>query len=601
MDIDLAKKNDALRINIYHKITLIFGIIVAIIFSGIYIYLNNTLKKNTYEGIRAKIKKEVSLTRSLLEADSIQRLRSQELDKIADETGRDLGLRVTIIGLDGTVLGDSELDKQALRAVENHLYRPEVQEALKSDFGESRRFSTTIKKDMLYMACTFGKDNPQGIVRLAMPLSEIELISNRLKKILVISFLPAFILTIIASFIASLFISKPIKEMSRIAKDIAGGDLSKRLSISANDETGDLVKAFNYMAEQIRLRIDEITSSKSRLEAVLLSMFEGVMVIDSMGTILLMNQTLKEFFLVKQESLGKRPLEIIRNIEIQEIADSVLKLKPGVISREISILLPEEKILLVHATPVIKEKTTEGAVLVFHDITELRSLEKIRQDFVANVSHELRTPISSIKGYAETLLEGAIEDKDNIRDFISIIYQDSNRLASLIDDLLDLSRIESDKMKLVLLPLEVKQILTSTIGVLEKSAKEKSIAIALDIPDGLPKVLADDKRLSQVFLNLLDNAVKYTPDNGLVKINAYAKEKFVQIDISDTGIGIPEKDLIRIFERFYRVDKARSRELGGTGLGLSIVKHIVQAHGGQVWVKSELGRDSTFSFTIPKA
>ncbi|MGD9015666.1 MAG: ATP-binding protein, partial [Candidatus Omnitrophota bacterium] len=286
---------------------------------------------------------------------------------------------------------------------------------------------------------------------------------------------------------------------------------------------------------------------------------------------------------------------------IQEVADSVLKLKQGVISKEVSFLLLEERIFLVHATPIIRGGISEGGVLVFHDITELRRLEKIRQDFVANVSHELRTPVSSVKGYAETLLEGALKDKKNARDFLRIIHSDADRLAKLIDDLLDLSKIESGKLKMDLKSYSIKPIVKRVISGLDKQSKEKSIRIKEDIPRDIPNILADESRIAQVLLNLMDNAIKYNNEGGSITILAKEKDNFIRIEISDTGVGIPEKDLPRLFERFYRIDKARSRELGGTGLGLSIVKHIIQAHNGEVFVQSIFGKGSTFSFTIPKA
>ncbi len=590
-----------MRINIHYKITLIFGIIIAFILSGIYLYLDKSLREHVYQRIRTDLKKQISLVKSYIEEDPIQNIHSYELDKIADKIGKNLKLRVTIISLDGSVFVDSELNIVELIWVENHLYRPEVQQALKSKIGESKRFSTTVKKDMLYIATLYGKNKTQNIIRLAIPLVEIELISGRVKKMLTASLLFAFILAIIISFLASVFISKPIREISLITRDVARGNFSKRVPISSNDEIGDLSKAFNYMSEQIKLKLHEVNLSKSRLEAVLLSMFEGVMVVDSGGTILLMNQTLKDFLLVKDEPVGRKPIEIIRNIEIQEITDCALKANCGVETCEIFVLTPKEKILSVHATPVIREGKPEGAVLVFYDITSLRQLEKVRRDFVANVSHELRTPISSIKGYAETLIDGALEDKKNAKDFLKIIYSDSSRLARLIDDLLDLSKIESGKLKLTLKPTALEPVIKRIVSGLNKQAKDKSIKIQIDIPLYLPNILADEARIAQVLLNLIDNAIKYNQQKGVITISAKEKNKFVQVDISDTGVGIPEKDLPRLFERFYRVDKARSRELGGTGLGLSIVKHIVSAHHGEVSVQSVLGQGSTFSFTIPKA
>lgn len=234
-------------------------------------------------------------------------------------------------------------------------------------------------------------------------------------------------------------------------------------------------------------------------------------------------------------------------------------------------------------------------------VAELKLLEKVRQDFVANVSHELRTPLANIKGYAETLLSGAIEDKKNARDFLQIIYKESDRLSKLIDDLLDLSKIESGKMKMTFSPVELKPIVLRVVDILKKVAIDKSIDINIALPDNLPKLLSDEHRITQAILNLVDNAIKYTPSKGSVKISAYTSDGVIRVAIADTGIGIPKKDLPRIFERFYRVDKARSRELGGTGLGLSIVKHIAQAHGGDVYVKSSIGKGSIFSFTIPAA
>ncbi|MCK4519036.1 MAG: HAMP domain-containing protein [Candidatus Omnitrophica bacterium] len=590
-----------MKTSIHYKITFIFGVIIAVVFLGVYIYLNNNLREDTYQRIRTNLLRQASLTKSFFEEDPAGAVRHQGIDAAANKIGKELSARVTVIGSNGTVLGDSSLGEGELGSAENHLFRPEVQQALLTGTGESRRFSATLKKDMLYVARGFGEGKTRGIVRLSMPLSEIELISSRLKKLLITSFLPAFLLAVIISFAASAFITKPIKKMSSFAQAIAGGDFSKRVLISTKDEIGDLAKTFNYMSEQIRFRIEEVTLSRSRFEAVLLSMFEGVMVVDIRGEILLMNQALKDFLLVKEEPHGKKPLEVVRNIEIQEIIDKVLKIKQGVQSREISLLLPEEKTLLLHAAPVVREGATEGAVLVFHDITNLRRLEKMRQDFVANVSHELRTPIASIKGYAETLIEGALDDKENARDFLKIIYSDSDRLAKLIDDILDLSRVESGRFKMTLMPSAVKPIIERVAAGLKKRAQGKSVEIKIDIPQDIPRVLADENRTAQVLLNLIDNAVKYTESKGEVVISAKEQGKFVRVDVSDTGIGIPENDLPRLFERFYRVDKARSRELGGTGLGLSIVKHIVHAHNGQVFVQSVLGQGSIFSFTIPKA
>jgi two-component system phosphate regulon sensor histidine kinase PhoR len=403
------------------------------------------------------------------------------------------------------------------------------------------------------------------------------------------------------TFLVSMFVSRPLIEMSTIAKSMAQGDFSKKAAIHTIDEIGELAKALNSMSDGIKDKIERMNYERERLDLVLSSMFEGVMVTDKFENIILMNPSLRKLFLVDSNPEGKNSLEVTRNTALQEILDKIIKKGQRLIIEEIVINFPEEKTLKISGVSIDRNNKLEGAILVFHDITELRRLEKIRQEFVANVSHELRTPISSIKGYAETLLEGALDDKNNAKEFINIIYQDSNRLAKLIDDLLDLSKIESGRINLTFIPLESIPTLKRIIAIMEKQAKVKSIAIKIDFPHFLPKMLADEAGLTQVMVNLLDNAIKYTEKGGSIIISAKVVDRLLQIEVTDTGIGISEKDLPRIFERFYRVDKGRSRELGGTGLGLSIVKHIVQVHGGQAWVKSVLGEGSVFSFTIPLA
>ncbi len=337
------------------------------------------------------------------------------------------------------------------------------------------------------------------------------------------------------------------------------------------------------------------------MDTILSSMFEGIMVTNAREEIVLMNPALRKMFMIDADPTGKKILDTLRNSAVQKIVDQLLLQNAKFINEKITISQPEEKFIEINGVSLTSHNQVEGCVLVFHDLTEIRRLERIRQDFVANVSHELRTPVASITGYTETLLDGALDDKTHAREFIETIHADGNRLANLIDDLLDLSKIESGKMDMVFLPLELKPIVQRVIGILDQSARDKSLAVSNEISDSLSRVLADEKRLSQVLLNLLDNALKYTPAGGSIKINARATEKYIQVDISDTGIGIPAEDLTRIFERFYRVDKARSRELGGTGLGLSIVRNIISAHGGEVWVRSDYGRGSIFSFTLPKA
>ena len=396
-------------------------------------------------------------------------------------------------------------------------------------------------------------------------------------------------------------VSSPLSEIADMTRRIARGDFSKKALTRSSDEIGNIATSLNYMADEIKEKMAGLSSEKTKLEAVVSGMFEGVILTNAKGDIVLANPAIRKFFAVDLLHKGKIPIEVIRNSAIHDIVDMVLKKKQRFTTKELVINVPEEKVIQINGVPVVEEGKLEGAILVFHDITELRRLERMRQDFVANVSHELRTPIASIKGYAETLLGGAINDKANAKDFVEIIYRDSERLAQLISDLLDLSGIESGKMKMAIVPLDVRNILERAIKIMDKQAKDKELSINLNLKDVLPRILADEARMLQVLINLLDNSVKYTMSGGTITVSAQPKGRYIQIDISDTGIGIPDKDMPRIFERFYRVDKARSRELGGTGLGLSIVKHIVQSHKGEVWVKSAVGKGSTFSFIIPVA
>jgi two-component system phosphate regulon sensor histidine kinase PhoR len=588
-----------MKIKLHWKLTSIFCFVVVLAISAGYFYLDAHLKSYVENNLKKNIKHQLTLGKDLLETKLADKIIPVDFQALALQMGNALGLRVTIIALDGKVLGDTDLTRKQLSSVENHASRPEVKEALSSGLGISKRYSYTLKKYMLYTAIPFGKEKVEGALRFSVPVHDLEILQARMRRVVAMSIVGIFLLILGLTFLVSIFVSRPLSEMSAVAKTMAGGDFSKKIAIHTNDEIGELARSLNLISEEIKDKIGKIDSEQAKLNLVLSSMFEGVIVTDSSEKIILMNPSLRKLFFVDTNPEGKNPLEVIRNTAVQDIVDRIIQGRQRLATEEITVNTPEEKILKVNGVPIVRNNEFEGAILVFHDITELRRLEQIRQDFVANVSHELRTPISSIKGYAETLLEGALEDKDNAKEFISIIYHDSNRLANLINDLLDLSKIESGKMKMNFVSLNPISVIKRATTIIENQAKTKSITLRFNIPSSLPKIKADETRISQVLINLLDNAIKYTPENGSVTISTNITNNFLEIDIIDTGIGISENDLPRIFERFYRVDKARSRELGGTGLGLSIVKHIVQAHSGQVWVKSELGLGSTFSFTIP--
>ncbi|MFQ5588798.1 MAG: two-component system histidine kinase PnpS [Nitrospiria bacterium] len=590
-----------MKLNTHTQTTLLLTLVTAIMLSSGYLYLNNNLRKHSDQNIRNELQKLTALAKYTIERDIPPQNNADLFDAIADRIGRDLKLRATIIALDGRVLGDSALSGDTLRALENHSHRPEVQAAMRHRFGESQRYSTTLNQNMRYTAMLFEAEGSTGLIRLALPLSAIEQRSARIRGIIGVSLLAIFILGVFINYAASAWISKPVQEMSKAAKRIADGDFSKISTLSLQGEIADLGEAFNTMSRQLATRLKEMDVSRSRLEAVLLSMFEGVLVVDANGGILLVNQALRDFFHIQQEVAGRNAIEVIRNLKIAEIIDRAVHSQCRVAASEITILSPQEKVLSVYGTPVLRNGQSEGAILVFHDITNVRRLEKIRQDFVANVSHELKTPVASIKGYAETLLEGAIHDSENAEPFLKIIHDDAERLALLIEDLLSLSKIESGKLNINFEPTDLFPIIQKVAQSLRPQSLGKSVRIDVKTPETLPQVPADKTRITQVFFNLIDNAIKYNKTGGTVRVSAKTQKNTVEIEITDNGIGIPKADLPRLFERFYRVDKGRSRALGGTGLGLSIVKHIVKAHNGDIRVESELGKGTTFTLTLPKS
>lgn len=538
--------------------------------------------------------------------------------------------RVTVIAVDGTVLGDSQEDP---RRMENHRNRPEIAAALKGRIGKSTRYSRTLRADMKYVAQpVFSNGRIAGVVRLALPLIEVNRLLGNVQWLILRGILVAMLLSAVLGYLLATRLTRPLREMVHAMQQISGKKLGERLEVGSDDEIGRLAAAFNEMAGRLEKTIQDISGERNKLNAILASMTDGVIAVDQNKTIMLFNSAAERLFGVSEESaLGRHILEVIRNYELARIFESSgSPVGQQVWTQEINLFAPEapeERVLRAHATSIRGQDDGEnaaGIVVVLHDITELRRLEQIRTEFVSNVSHELRTPLTSIKGFTETLLDGAWEDPATARRFLEIIDREADRLVRLISDLLDLSRIESRKVELKKKPLELKAVVERSMAVLNAQAEAKEIAVSANLPQDLPRVLADEDMLGQVLINLLDNALKYTPAGGKVEITARVEEEkggagsqkrskskgkgrdregkmLVAVTVADTGIGIPRGNLFRLFERFYRVDKARSRELGGTGLGLSIVKHIVERHGGAVSVESEVGRGSRFTFTIPVA
>ncbi|MDD4202281.1 MAG: ATP-binding protein [Candidatus Omnitrophica bacterium] len=579
---------------IHLKVILVFSIAFFVVLLGLFIRLDKSIHFILINNIENNLKQQLYLSKSFFQKESDPK----SFNQLCDLISKNLLTRITIVDPEGVVLGDSEKDDNELLAMENHIDRDEVQNALKEGFGKRLRYSTTLNEEMLYMAVPVEINGRTYIVRVAKPLYEIGLFTKKTKEVMTGSFVFAFIFAVCIGFLSAYFISKPISKMSLISRNIARGDYSDHIPLTQKDEIGELARSLRFMSDQIRQKIAEAITERSKLEAVFLSMFDGIMITDDSGKVLLVNDAFRHYFKVGTDIIGKSSIEIIRNVQITDIVNNVLKKDTGMVVAEVEIFLPEQRNILIHATAVKRGDNKEGTVLIFHDITDIRKLEQVRKDFVANVSHELRTPVSKIRAAAETLQDGAINDKKACTEFVDIIYSDSIHLSNLINDLLELSKIESAVQNIQKEQVEIIDVISNVVEFFDKKIKEKKADIKIELND-VKTVFAEKRYLLLVMTNLIDNAVKYSFEKGIIRITAERKQKYISVSVSDKGIGIAEEHLNRLFERFYRADRSRSKEIGGTGLGLAIVKHIVKAHGGEVSVSSQLGKGSTFSFTLP--
>jgi len=584
-----------MKFTIRWKLFFSFIILTAALVAALYAYLAPILERHVVSDLSDHLFSQAGIAGL-----SLKNLSAETGPQLAMVIGRKSNARVTIIAPDGKVIGDSEVSADKIPNMENHLDRPEVIQAMKEGRGSSIRYSTTLRSDMLYVASPIDMgESGTGAIRLSLPLDSIERLKQNLRSTLGGSLLLVSFISLALSSILSQLVYRPMRQLSQFAGDIASGNLSGRIHINRDDEFGNLADVMNLMAERLQNQIQNLSSERNRLDAILRCMGEGVMVTDIDGIMTLVNPAFCALFGVDEEITGRPLIDISRHPALQESFRTCQQEKQELI-REIAINTTGENIVLTHWVPLLNENRVNGVVAVFHNITELKRLEKIRKDFVANVSHELRTPVTVIRGYTETLLEGLLtEDPQKSQQFLSVILNHSVRLTSLISDLLSLSEMESGNFSLKLEPVDLGSTIQHAVELLEMKSSEKGVGLKTALPE-TATVLADQRRIDQVFFNLLDNAIKYTPSGGEVSIDAVISEKSVTVSISDTGPGIPIQSLPRVFERFYRVDPARSREQGGTGLGLAIVKHIVQLHGGSVSAESPPGRGAIFRVTLQK-
>ncbi len=522
------------------------------------------------------------------------------------EYGKLSNQRITVIDPEGRVLADSDGDPSTM---DNHLSRPEVSLALvdKSSIGITTRHSDTLQAEYLYVAfAAYDEDNQHlGFIRTSLPMSQVSQRLAALTQKLIIAALVSALFALILGFLFAQRIVAPILKMTRVVQEMAAGNYRQRLAIASSDEIGELTEAVNLMARQLGDRVDTITRENNKLLAVLGGMVEGVVAVDCDEKVVLMNEVAARLLETPLDQYQhKRLWEVTRFREVADAVNQVLSTRHAVKSESRKFIRAEERVLELYAAPLVDgEGELAGAVVVLHDATELRRLGALRQEFVSNVSHELKTPITAIQGMIETLLEDPEMPQPLSQRFLERTRDQAARLAALVTDLLTLARLDDGEKQEYLEkhPLDVREPIEEAFRSLELEAEKGQVSLELSLPDEPVRVVADQEALRQVSSNLITNAIKYTPPGGDVWVRVFVDSGVAVIEVEDTGVGIEERDRARIFERFYRVDKARSREVGGTGLGLSIVKNLCLAHGGEVSVESTVGRGSVFRARFPLA
>jgi two-component system phosphate regulon sensor histidine kinase PhoR len=522
-----------------------------------------------------------------------------EIDNFCKQVATASSTRITVILPDGEVIADSD---EIPARMKNHADRPEFQDALKYGLGKSARHSETIGKNMRYLAVLIKQEgNILAVVRISVPVIAIDETLGRIYQQLFWAGMIIAACAALVSLAISKKISRPVEQMTKVARHFAAGKLDLRLSLPRATELAELAEALNEMARQLNARIDAITEERSQIQAILSSMVEGVIAVDSAGHIVSMNKAAADLLGIDAtKSKGLSIEEAVRNPQLQQYIQSTLE-NEQLTENDHFVLNDNGRFLQLYGSALTDGRgNNNGAVLVLHDITRTRRLEEVRREFVANVSHELKTPITSIKGFVETLQDGAVDKPPEAIRFLEIIARHADRLNAIVDDLLSLSRLEDDseKRRLSFEKSGLRPVLVSAIELAKAKADQKHIAVEL-FCDKQIEVKINPALIEQAVFNLIDNAIKYSQADSKIQVRAEIKEDEVLITVSDQGCGIEQEHLDRIFERFYVVDKSRSRKLGGTGLGLSIVKHISQVHGGYVTVESKVNEGSTFSIHLP--
>ena len=581
------------RLSMFWQMFFAFGLLITLALGGLGGVAGAWVERQQLQQIEERLKSKALLLQEIVRLQDADKMQSQiEVLRAKTET------RITLIASDGRVIAES--DRGDLADLDNHGQRPEVEAARTATFGKATRYSNSVKKDMMYVALRTSDTPGVAFVRVALPVTEVHEQANRLSNLVWGTAAGAALIALFLTWWLTRRFAQPLQDLAGGAKRIAAGDYGHKVYIDRKDELGQLASIFNHMSAQLLVQFAQLDEDRQQLRAVLSGMVEGVIAIDADQKILFANDRAGQMWDFSISSAAGRKLwEVVRQHDVQDLVQATMG-QPNDEARKLEFNAPGGKSLLVHVAH-LPGQPTRGAVLVFHDTTELRHLERLRQDFVANVSHELKTPLSIITACVETLIEGGVDDIENRGRFLGRVHDETQRLHALILDLLSLARIESGAQAWTVQTLSVAEAVRACVERHQQRARAKQQTLVLEPSTGETQVLADKEALSEILDNLVDNAVKYTPQGGSIRLSWSADPQMCTIEVEDTGIGIPHGDLPRVFERFYRVDKARSREMGGTGLGLSIVKHLVQAMSGTIKATSELGKGSRFTVRLPVA
>jgi two-component system phosphate regulon sensor histidine kinase PhoR len=557
------------------------------------------LRREARDGVHDVLLAEARLMGRVVEGPLARGAPPDELDALVDASARELRARVTLIDPRGRVLADSSLSGEALARAENHASRPEMKEALTAGMGSATRRSSTVNEEMLYVAVPVrDAGRVTGVVRVALPLTGVESRVSDLRRSVVLALLLAFLITAGLSALLARPLAGPLEDIMTAARQFAAGNLAARIRVHRSDELGELARILNQSAAELQARLTENARDRARSEAILTAMEDGVLGVDHKGVVLLANNALRKN-LGLLEPVGRHYLEVIRQKEVGEVVERVLK--TGLRSAVEVELRQLRRVFQITAVPFPgNEGTPPGAVLTFHDATERQRLERVRRDFVANASHELRTPLTSIRGFVEALEDGAVDEPKTAERFLGKIRTHADRMAALVDDLLELSRLESGERPPRYEEVLPSEVVEDVLASFARLAQSREITLERGDDGTLEPVVTDADRIRRILENLVENAVKYTGPGGRVVVSGgQAKEGGAVFEVADNGPGIAAEHLPRIFERFYRVDKARSRDLGGTGLGLAIVRHLAEGMGATVAVESGLGKGTTFRVSVP--